>query len=55
MLVQRGFQFDTHLPMSNFMGFWSLGEKKKLGGGGVTLFRDVNHEGLGTVLAPAAH
>jgi hypothetical protein len=38
--------------MSNWMGFWSLLGQSKLED--LTLFQDVNHEGVDTVLVMAA-
>ena len=53
MLVQRGFLFVTHLSMSNLMGVSSVLGQSKFES--LTLFGNVNHEGVDTVLVTVEH
>ena len=51
--LQRRILLVTYLSTSDLMGFWSLLGQSKFEG--LTLFRNVNHEGVDTVLATVTH
>jgi len=51
--LQKRILLVTYLSMSNLMGFWNLLGQSKFEG--LTLFGNVNHEGVDTVLVTVAH
>ena len=53
LVSKKGIWFVIHLSMSHLMGFLSLLGQSKFEG--LTIFRDVNREGVGTVLVTVAH